>query len=333
VRLLSRVHAFLLRGYPRSYREAYGEEVAAVFQRMLLDASAQSSWRMWGVFLREAGELPFHLLAAYFSRARMAVIIEKILTNPKRSRWQQAGALGFALGFALMEALNGLAQLSSTGFHRYISWNHWIQVSVLNTPQGTYEVAPFQYLAVPFLAAAGMVAGLILGKAETPPKPIRFVLGGAVSLAGAYGLLYTVSLLVQRIPVGQSVISVGFNVLAVVLFGSLVALLLGWLTRGLRATRLDRLALAGLSGFFVGLLAMGLVTLGLGAIFLAVGEALAAVLGKIPYQNVFLSPFVPWISWGIGILGNAAMGWVFGSWVGRELGPRAPGNEILFPSR
>ncbi|MDD5368381.1 MAG: hypothetical protein PHQ40_04805 [Anaerolineaceae bacterium] len=323
---LLKVYTFLLHGYPRSYRETYGEEVATVFQRMLSDASAQSAWRVGWVFLREMGELPFHLLAAYFSQEQVSVMIEKALTNPKRSRWQQAGALGFALGFALLEMLNGIAHIPNSGLGRFVSWNGWISVNVLNTPQGTYEVAPFHFLAVPMSAAAGLVAGLILGRAEIPSRSWRYALGGAASLAGAYGLLYACSLLVQMIPFGQWFISAAFNLLSIVLLGAFVALLLGLFTRGLHTVRLFRQTLAGLAGYIAGLLTLVLVKLALWLIFTAIGLLAAAALGKGANWSVLVSLLAPWFSWGIGILGSAAMGWVFGSWVGRELGPQAPGE-------
>jgi len=105
-------HRWLLRLYPRSFQDAFGDELQSVFTQALREAAGcqvgASSRSIWRCFLRELFDLPLNLLREYASHPGLGTAIEHWLTHPQRSRWQQAAMLAFALGFALLELLHGL---------------------------------------------------------------------------------------------------------------------------------------------------------------------------------------------------------------------------------
>jgi hypothetical protein len=84
------------------------------------------------------------------------------------------------------------------------------------------------------------------------------------------------------------------------------------------------MALAGFSGFLVGLLANLLATLALGVVLVPLGLLIGAIY-RMP-SNV-VPPAMTWMGWGIGILASAVQGWVLGGWLGNELGKEADGSR------
>ncbi len=321
---LARLLAALLRLYPRPFQEQFGEELASVFAQMLREAAQRGKWSVWAVFLRELAALPLNLLHEHLSGTGASLMIEKVLTHPKYSRWRQAGALGFAAGFALMELVNGLSQLAFNHFSEYVSWNGWIKVNVMNTPSDAYEAAPFQPFGVLLLAVCGLAAGVLLSRGEKPPRVLRYTLAAGASLPLAYTLLYGLSCLLALLPsgAGRVFISVAFNLLVIVSSGGPAAALLG-LFAGVRAPRrLALLGMAGFAGWFVALLASGLALLVWGVLNALVGTVYTHFFTQTGvYANPFLtSPLAPIGGWLAGMASSAVFGWVYGSWVGNELG-------------
>ncbi len=331
--LLSRVYSALLGLYPQAVRSDYADEMAAVFGEMLSEAQQTSAWRTWQVFLHELAEFPIHMILAYLDRARVGTWIEKILENPKRTRWQQAGGLGFAVGAGLLELLNGLLQLGSLDPGRYTTWNAWIQVSVDNSSPHQYTTAPFHALALPLLAIVGLVVGLIMAHGEIPPKPLRFAIGIGASLPAAYVALYGISLLVKVLPTVTGLIASFYNLLLVLgLIGAVVALLMGLFTQGWRGKHAVNMAGAGLCGYLVGALAYALAYLALSLILSAIWMVIWRISGSPDVTYVGFSPDF-WGRWGLAIVCNSAAGWAFGEWVGREMGSEVAGSSQVVRSQ
>ena len=64
VNSLALIYQFLLRFYPRHFREEFGPEMTAVFTRTVRDATADSGWAVVAVCLRELRDIPQALASA-----------------------------------------------------------------------------------------------------------------------------------------------------------------------------------------------------------------------------------------------------------------------------
>jgi hypothetical protein len=65
VNSLALIYQFLLRFYPRHFREEFGPEMTAVFARTVRDATTDSGWAVIAVCLRELRDIPQALAGAY----------------------------------------------------------------------------------------------------------------------------------------------------------------------------------------------------------------------------------------------------------------------------
>lgn len=321
-------HRWLLRLYPRSFQDAFGDELQSVFTQALREAAGcqvgASSRSIWRCFLRELFDLPLNLLREYASHPGLGTAIEHWLTHPQRSRWQQAAMLAFALGFALLELLHGLSQIFVPGKHLFASWWGFYKLSpadaqvilgrVYNLPDSVDYV---------WLLISGLIIGMVFSLAEREPSWIRrlgLALTGAVAMVFPYSVLTLVNLTLQA-PLahyGQAVsflTGIAVAVFALWLVGGLPSVLFGRIV-GVRNTWfLANLSLTGMGGLLAGLL-LGLLA-GLPFFVLVYGAF------SLFWRNV--SPFD--LPWGVllafhlflAILSGAVQGWVYGRVMGGKI--------------
>lgn len=322
VRLLTHCYSRMIALYPRAFRQTFGDEMLGVFTYSLRDAQREGCRAVWACFLRELLDFPLNLFRQYVSGEEMNLMIERILTHRQRSRWQQAGALGFAVGFGVLELLNGLLQIL-TGSGEYVSWNGLVHVSVLSQPDGSRAATDFHTQMVPLLAIAGLIAGVILSRADPEARKIRFGFAGAVSLPLAFALLYAFSTLLAPLDWIPIFFLAALNLVYLFLFGALSAVIFGVLANGVsQGPRwLLKMAGRGFAGFLGGLLVSVLVTFALAAVFF-LGMLLWGLLtgNQTPQATAFQ------LGGGLllGIPMSIAHGWIFGGYVGGGLDPNAP---------
>lgn len=75
LQFLHGVYGFLLRLYPKSYRDEYGEELQIIFQLSLEEAATKSGFEVAGVVLREWVNLPMAIVHEHIRERRKARMI------------------------------------------------------------------------------------------------------------------------------------------------------------------------------------------------------------------------------------------------------------------
>ena len=345
VERLVRWYGWLLRLYPRPFRELFAEELCSVFAQSLHEAEQQGQWGVLKRFLREILDFLPNLLREYITDRRFYQMTERFLTHRQHSRWRQAGALGFAIGFGAMELINRVISLPDTKIGLPVFPGSLVQISILNQPDGHYDITPFNGLGVLLLMVCGLAAGGILIRAEEPTskkdaihwgKSLMTALLTALSMAGAYLLLYAFDYLLWGL---QKIISVHIYALLnllnafLLLFGGLAAILLGLFLDRLRnqpqqerkGKRIFVMGVAGMAGMMSGEL--------VGVLWMVVVGVLNELI-RVIQQLVYHLPGLPQTSmleqsaiFGVGtmVILSAIQGWYFGAWVGNELGK---GREI-----
>lgn len=316
----------LIHLYPAAFQAELGEEMLAVFAEKLSEPGSRAS----SAALRELADFPFNLLQEHLHNPEFNRMLERILTHQKYSRQRQAAALGFALAFGLIELANGLFQILSGSFARYVGWVGVVWPRVLNQPDGSLRLVWPSYtlpdgslqptllnlVMVAVLALAGLVAGLVAARGSLAPRSLRFGLAGAFSLPFAYLSTTLVAGLLaadQRMP---ALVYVPFNLLSALLFAALAAVLFGWLA-GTSPARLGRMALAGASGWIGGLVLSGLVSLAIALVWGILGTLVAFVIhGNFSTVNAFSGL---WAGLVATIPVSMLQGWIFGGWMGAEM--------------
>ncbi len=316
----------LIHLYPPAFQAEFGEEMLAVFAEKLAGAGHSASSAAW----RELADLPFNLLQEHLHNPEMNRMLERILTHQKYSRQRQAAALGFALAFGLLELANGLLQILSATFSRYVGWVGVVWPKVFNQPDGSIRLVWPSYTSpdgslqptllnlaiVAMLALGGLAAGLVAARAEKPPRSLRFGLAGAFSLPVAYLATTLVADLLASDQVLPALVYATFNLLSGLLFAVLVAVLFGWLA-GASPARLGRMALGGASGWVAGLVVSGVVSLLIALVWGVLGSLIAFIIhGNFSTVNA-LSGL--WVGLVATIPVSAIQGWIFGGWLGAEM--------------
>ncbi len=316
----------LIRLYPPGFQAEFGEEMLAVFAARLAEPERRASVTA----LHELADLPFNLLQEHLQNPEFNRMLERILTHQKYSRQRQAAALGFALAFGILELANGLLQILSGSFTRYVGWVGVVWPRVLNQPDGMLHLVWPSYASsdgslqptlvnlalVLLLALVGLVAGLVAARANQPPRSLRFSLAGAFSLPVAYvATTFLASLLAadQTLP---AIIYAAYNLLSGLLFAILCAALFGWLS-GASPARLGRLALAGGAAWVGGLV----VSLAVGLVIALAWGILGTLVSFIIHGDFStLSAFSGlWAGLVATIPVSAIQGWIFGGWIGAEM--------------
>ena len=345
VKRLVRWYGWLLRLYPRPFRELFAEELCSVFAQSLHEAEQQGRWGVLKRFLHEIMDFLPNLLREYITDRRFYQMTERFLTHRQHSRWRQAGALGFAVGFGAMELINRVISLPDTKIGLPVFPGSLVQISILNQPNGHYAISPFNGLGVLLLMVCGLAAGGILTRAEETAskkdaihwgKSLMTALLTALSMAGAYLLLYAFEYLLWSL---QKIISVHIYALLnllnafLLLFGGLVAMLLGLFLDKLwnqpqqerKGKRIFAMGVAGMAGMMSGelvgflcLVVVGILNWGLRSF-----QQLVDHLPELPQASVLEQSTILGI--GAMVILSAVQGWYFGAWVGNELGK---GQEI-----
>lgn len=337
---LVRWYGWLLWLYPRPFRELFAEELCSVFAQSLHEAGQQGQWGVLKRFLREILDFLPNLLREYITDRRFYQITERFLTHRQHSRWRQAGALGFAIGFGAMELLNRLISFPDTkiGFPGFPG--SLVQISILNQPNGHYDITPFNGVGVLLLMVCGLAAGGILNRAEEPTskkdaihwgESLMTALLTALSMAGAYILLYAFEYLLWGL---QKVIPDFFYVLLnllnafLLLFGGLAAMLLGLFLDRLRnlpqqerkGKRIFVMGVAGMAGMLAGELVgfLWMVVVGVLNQLIRVVQQLVYHLPGLPQVSVLEQSAI--FNVGTMMILSAIQGWYFGAWVGEALG-------------
>jgi hypothetical protein len=301
--------------YPASFRTEFGPEMLSVFAEKLAGAGRNAPLVVW----HELVDLPFNLLREYIQNPGLNTMFERILTHQKHSRRRQAAALGFALSFILLELVNGLLQIAQNSADPpYTFWPGMFLPKIFNQPNGSIQATLFSLLVLGLLALAGLAAGLVISRAEVPHRPLRFGLAGAAGLPAAYVIIAVCSNLLASAAGLSPYVQALFNILSGALFGALVALVFGLLA-GVPLGSLLRLPLAGFCGFVVGVLASIPATLAINILWGLIAGLLAlathtttAAFFNLVSEMVLAFPVI------------AIQGWIFGSWLGNELGPDEP---------
>jgi hypothetical protein len=334
--------------YPRPFRELFADELCGVFARSLRDANQQGHWAVWRCFLRELLDFIPNLLREYIPDRRFYQMTERLLTHRHHSRWRQAGALGFAVGFGLLEWISRLLSLPGTKIGLPVFPGSVVQISILNQPDGQYDITAFHGLGVLLLMVCGLVAGGILNRAEKVPSqtgaipwqtPLWTALLTALSLAAAYVLLYAFEHLLWGMqPMIPAFVFVLLNLLNAftLLYGGLAAILLGLFLGALHrlpqkeglGRRIFIFGVAGMAGMMAGALVgfLWLVVVGLVDWVIRVFQQLIYQLPVIP-QGSLLNRSVVFGVVTMAML-SAIQGWYFGAWVGDALGKGREGQAV-----
>ena len=345
VERLVRWYGWLVRLYPRPFRELFAEELCSVFAQSLQEAEQQGQWGVLKRFLRELLDFLPNLLREYITDRRFYQMTERFLTHRQHSRWRQAGALGFAVGFGAMELINRVIPLPDTKIGLPVFPGSLVQISILNQPNGQYAITPFHGLGVLLLMVCGLAAGGILSRAEETAskkdiipwgKSLGIVLLTALSMPGAYLLLYGFEYLLwgmqNIIPV---ILYVPLNLLNafLLLYGGLAAILLGMFLDRLRnqpqqerkGKRIFAMGVAGMTGMMAGelvgflcMVVVGILNWGLRSF-----QQLVDHLPELPQVSILEQSTI--LGVGAMVILSAIQGWYFGAWVGNELGK---GQEI-----
>jgi hypothetical protein len=297
--------------YPAGFRAEFGAEMLSVFAEKLAGAGPNAPQVVW----HELVDLPFNLLREYVHNPELNAMFEKILTHQKYSRRRQAAALGFALSFGLLELINGLIQIARNSPDRYSSWSSNIMPAVFNQPDGTILSARLSLFVLGLLALAGLVAGLVISRAEQPHRPQRYGLAGALGLPAGYAVIATASNLLAAGGSLSPYVQAFFNLFSGALFGAVTALLFGLLA-GASLRRLLRLPLAGFCGYTLGVLASIPASFALNILW-----GLVAGLIALLTHTTAASHFTLWSGMLLSLPVIAIQGWIFGAWLGNELDP------------
>ncbi len=325
VERMIRWYGWLVRLYPRQFQADFGAELQTVFAQSVREAAAYQAGSaargIWACFLRELLDLPLNLLREYVSSTGLNLLVERWLAHPKRSRWQQAGSLAFALGFALLEFLHGLPQVFATRDRAFDSWWGFVNATPTNNSVSPDSLdLPLQLLDFAGLLLCGLIVGLIFSMAErnlSRTLRLRFTIVGAAALFLPYGI----AALLERFPVvlllnfGQTAPEVWAfvrGILVFLLIGGLPAAILGR-TLGVRSIRhLGSLFSTGVGGLLFSLAAAILVVLVLGLIwiapFLIFSQSLS--LSHIPWETLVLGNLL------LAVVFGAVQGWVYGGITG-----------------
>ncbi len=316
----------LIHLYPAAFQAEFGEEMLDVFTEKL----AEPERRLFVVALRELADLPFNLVQEHLHNPEMNRMLERILTHQKYSRQRQAAALGFALAFGLLELANGLFQILSGTFSRYVGWVGVVWPRVLNQPDGSLRLVWPSYVSpdgslqpslinlalAAMLALGGLVAGLVAARGGKPPRSLRFGLAGTFSLPAAYvATTFFAGLLAadQALP---AFVYAAYNLLSALFFAALAAALFGWLS-GTSPARLGRLALAGGAGWVGGLAVSLAAALVIAITWGVLGTLISFIIhGNFSTLNAFSGL---WAGLVATIPVSAIQGWIFGGWLGSEM--------------
>ena len=153
-----------------------------MFAQSLHEAEQQGQWGVLKRFLREILDFLPNLLREYITDRRFYQMTERFLTHRQHSRWRQAGALGFAIGFGAMDLINRVISLPDTKIGLPVFPGSLVQISILNQPDGHYAITPFHGLGVLLLMVCGLAAGGILSRAEEPTSKKDAIPLGQISL-------------------------------------------------------------------------------------------------------------------------------------------------------
>ncbi len=313
-------YGWLVRLYPRRFRVVFGEELQAVFAQAVREATRCDQQATWNCFLQELLDLPLNLMREYVSGARISLLVERLLTSTKHSRWQRSGALAFALGFALLELLHGLAQIMRPGYPDFASVWGFFKVTTAGSSQGgngwNVNLGPVDFAC---MALSGLVVGLAFSLAEqgiSRAGRLRFALAGAAGLVAPYLMidLFLRWPTAGRIGLG----TFGTLLLLLVLFilvGGLPAAVLGWAAGARHGRHLLGLTGRGLGGLILGLIGGALVSVGLYLLLLAPFLLLPHGLNAIsPWMMNRVAPLC------LSVLFGVVQGWVYGGVVCSRIG-------------
>ncbi|XWX03430.1 hypothetical protein VZO05_13060 [Aggregatilineales bacterium SYSU G02658] len=64
--MLTWIYAFMIRLYPRSFRQTFEDEMKGVFAQSLTEARRRGGWASMGLFLREMCDLPYAVIHAHY---------------------------------------------------------------------------------------------------------------------------------------------------------------------------------------------------------------------------------------------------------------------------
>lgn len=101
--LLTFGYAALIRLYPKRFRDEFAEEMQAVFATAVTEAARSGIKSLLVLCLRELWDLPAALLRERLLGTKMGNWVSRRLSPPVRR-----GAIGFGLGFALIEIISGV---------------------------------------------------------------------------------------------------------------------------------------------------------------------------------------------------------------------------------
>lgn len=340
VERLVRFYGWLIRLYPRPFRELFAEELCSVFAQSLREAEQQGRWGMLNRFLREILDFLPNLLREYITDRRFYQMTERFLTHRQHSRWRQAGALGFAIGFGAMELISRIISLPDTKISFPWFPGSLVQISILNQPNGHYDITTFNGLGVLLLMVCGLAAGGILSRAEETTsknggfhwgKPLLTALLTALSMAGAYVLLYGFEYLLwgmQKIIPGFIFVLLNLLNGFLILYGALAAMLLGLFLSRLQSLpqperkgkRIFVMGVAGMAGMTAGELVgfLWMVVFGVLNQLIRVVQQLVYHLPGLPQVSVLEQSVI--FSVVTMVILSAVQGWYFGAWVGDALG-------------
>lgn len=341
-RLIHACYRAMLHLYPRSFQDLFADELYGVFVQALCEAAIQGKWAAWVCLFRELTDFIPNLLRAYITDERFQHMIERLLTHRQHSRWRQAGALGFAISFGLMELVSRFLSASNPKMGLPVFPGSVVGISILNQPDGRYDITTFHGSGLFLLAACGLIAGLFLLRAESGASQkvadrwyIPFISGGG--MVAAYVLLYGFGNFLwsmQRdVPAFFVVLLNLLNAFSL-LFSGLAAILIGIGVEGM--VRKGKTESIGKRFFVFGMVGIGGITAGQ-----LVGFLWLVVVGLIDWairifgQMINHLPAIPMDSFldrslFFGIVTMTVLsviqGWYFGAWIGDAIGKQRAGT-------
>ena len=210
----TRFYGWLLRLYPRAFREEFGEEMLLDFADMLESAN-DGFFSLFHTITRELRDFPFSLLSAHLKEVHVSTMF---CSNLARSTLR--GAFAFGLAFATLWTTFGLIfdVMEDQG------WSFLLRIANSRGWHLTYDTTAQAVLYFSCLILGALLAGVLLALCFHEPRRIRrYVLASLLGwvgpliflrIAGIFLNGYT-STLINSIfsQSGTIVIGLGFGVL------------------------------------------------------------------------------------------------------------------------